>query len=384
MAASASRVLAMLELLQANRHMTGPALAQRLAVDERTVRRYAGTLADLGIPVTTERGRYGGYRLMPGFKLPPLMLTDDEAVAVMLGLVAADHLGLTAEAPATAAAAAKITRVLPPVLADRLGALRDSLGFTMRSGTAVRAGAAERDTAGPGGGDPSGLQPTYDTRTATDTLLTLGAATRARHRLTITYRARDGSTTARDLDPYGLVFHKGRWYVVGHDHRSDEVRSFRVDRIVTVETTEATFAPPHGFDAVAHLNTQLAGLPWMWEVEVLIETDAAQVRRYIPESMATLGETEAGVLLRCRAEDLTGMARILAGLGAPFTIIRPDELRKTLAEHATRLTTYAARLREEAGPRPTGEQISSGGPRGARSARPAAAVPPAPPSESRR
>jgi predicted DNA-binding transcriptional regulator YafY len=364
MAPSASRVLAMLELLQANRHMTGPALAERLAVDERTVRRYAGTLADLGIPVTTERGRYGGYRLMPGFKLPPLMLTDDEAVAVVLGLVAADHLGLTAEAPATAAAEAKIARVLPPVLADRLGALRDSLGFTMRrptrnpesdvsvirSGTPGRAGAAERDTPEPGGGDRSGFRLSYDTRTATDTLLTLGAATRARQRLTITYRARAGSTTTRDLDPYGLVFHKGRWYAVGHDHRSDEVRSFRVDRIVTVETTEATFEPPHGFDAVAHLNTQLAGLPWMWEVEVLIETDAVQVRRYIPESMATLSEAEVGVLLRCRAQDLTGMARMLAGLGAPFTIIRPDELRKTLAEHAARLTAYAARPHNKTGP----------------------------------
>src|SRR3712207_7972787 len=94
MASSTSRVLAMLELLQAHRRMTVGALADRLAVDERTVRRYAGTLADLGIPVTAERGRYGGYRLSPGFKLPPLMLTDDEAVAGVLGLMAADRLGL--------------------------------------------------------------------------------------------------------------------------------------------------------------------------------------------------------------------------------------------------------------------------------------------------
>ena len=86
----------MLELLQAHRRLTGGELADRLAVDERTVRRYAGTLADLGIPVTADRGRYGGYRLLPGFKLPPLMLTDDEAVAVVLGLVAADRLGLAA------------------------------------------------------------------------------------------------------------------------------------------------------------------------------------------------------------------------------------------------------------------------------------------------
>jgi predicted DNA-binding transcriptional regulator YafY len=330
MAHPASRVLAMLELLQAHRRMTGPALAARLAVDERTVRRYAGTLADLGIPVTTERGRYGGYRLLPGFKLPPLMLTDDEAVAVVLGLIAADRLGLTAEAPATAAAAAKIARVLPPVLADRLAALRDSLGFTMRP--------ARRDQPRE---VPVGTAPATDG--TTDTLLTLGTATRSHQRVTLTYRTREGSMSRRDFDPYGLVFHKGQWYVVGQDHRSDEVRSFRVDRIVAVAPTDATFEPPAGFDAVGHLNRQWAGLPWTWAVEVLIEADVVQVRRQIPESVAEVTEAPGGVLLRCRAHNLVGMAQMLAGLGWPFTVVRPDELRQALAEHAGRLAQYAAR-----------------------------------------
>ena len=96
----------MLELLQANRQMTVGRLADRLGVDERTVRRYADTLTELGIPVTAERGRYGGYRLSPGYKLPPLMLTDDEAVAVVLGLIAAGQIGLTTATPAAAAASA--------------------------------------------------------------------------------------------------------------------------------------------------------------------------------------------------------------------------------------------------------------------------------------
>jgi predicted DNA-binding transcriptional regulator YafY len=206
MAHPASRVLAMLELLQANRRMTVGRLADRLGVDERTVRRYGDTLTDLGIPVTAERGRYGGYRLAPGYKLPPLMLTDDEAVAVVLGLIAAGQMGLTTEAPAAAAAEAKISRVLPAPLADRLAALRQSLGFTMR--------AAGHDTPG------------------SDILLVLGSATRSHQRVTITYRTGADEVGDRDLDPYGLVFHSGRWYAVGPrpPQRRDPVVPGRPDR----------------------------------------------------------------------------------------------------------------------------------------------------------
>ena len=394
----ASRVLAMLELLQAHRRMTGGDLAARLAVDERTVRRYAGTLAELGIPVTSERGRYGGYRLLPGFKLPPLMLTDDEAVAVMLGLIAADRIGLAADAPASTAAEAKITRVLPAALAERLAALRASLGLTIR-------GPAPREPDAPGG---AGAPEAAAGSTIADLLLTLGSATRGSLRLDLTYRAGrrpavsaepgpdgpggdgplgdgprgdgllgDGSrgdgpcaerpggdapgggpggatagpagggrrlpVTRRVVDPYGLVFHVGRWYLVAHDHRSDEVRSFRLDRIVAVRPTGAVFEAPPNFDAVAHVTRQWAGLPWKWEVEVLIDADVAQVRRRIPPALADVTETARGVRLSCRAQSLPGMAQMLAGLGWPFTVVRPDELRAALVEHAAQLVRCAGR-----------------------------------------
>ena len=162
MSRPASRVLAMLELLQAHHRLTGAELAVRLGVDERTVRRYAGTLADLGIPVTAARGRYGGYRLSPGYKLPPLMLTDDEAVAVVLGLVAAERLGLGTEAPATAAALSKITRVLPAALVDRLSAVQQTLGFTLgRRDAAARPATAVLLSLGGSGSTsaPSGAMP---------------------------------------------------------------------------------------------------------------------------------------------------------------------------------------------------------------------------------
>jgi len=308
----ASRVLTMLELLQAHRRMTGRELAERLGVDERTVRRYAATLDELGIPVTAERGRYGGYRLMPGFKLPPLMLTDEEAVAVMLGLVAAGRLGLTTGAPAAASAEAKISRVLPAALAERLAALRQSLGLTLR---------APRDPA---------------TDPATDLLLTLGAATSAGQGITLTYK-----TERRRVDPYGLVFHSGRWYLVAYDHRREDIRSFRLDRIAAAEPTGESFEAPPDFDAVAHVTRQWAGLPWRWEVEVLLQADVAEVRRRVPPAVAQVNEDPRGVLLSCRAESLPGMAHMLAGLGWPFTVLRPAELRTAVADHAVRLAEYA-------------------------------------------
>lgn len=314
----ASRVLGMLELLQTHHHLTGADLGARLGVDERTVRRYATTLADLGIPVVAARGRYGGYRLSPGYKLPPLMLTDDEAAAVVLGLIAAEHLGLTTEAPATGSALAKIRRVLPKNLAERLAGVQESLGFTIdRSATAARP--------------------------ATTTLLTLGAAARATRRVSITYRSWRGAVSLREVDPYGLVFHAGRWYVTGFDHKRGEIRTFRLDRIAAVDTGEATFVVPDGFDAVGHVTRSLAGVPYTWEVEVLFETDLAQVRRRVPASVAEITETGDGVLMKTRAQSLPGMAQMLAGLGWPFRIVGPPELREAVREHAERLTEHAAR-----------------------------------------
>src|SRR5213592_4831337 len=118
-----ARVLAVLELLQAHGRMTGPELARRLEVEVRTIRNYIETLQDLGIPVEAERGRYGAYRLRPGFKLPPMMFTDDEAIALTLGLLLSRRLGITSETPAAEGALAKIERVLPPAVRDQVSAV---------------------------------------------------------------------------------------------------------------------------------------------------------------------------------------------------------------------------------------------------------------------
>jgi predicted DNA-binding transcriptional regulator YafY len=309
-------VLALLELLQTHHVLGGRELARRLGVDERTVRRYATTLADLGVPVTAQRGRYGGYRLLPGYKLPPLMLTEDEAVAVVLGLLAAQRLGLATSAPATPAALAKLQRVLPAALADRLAAVTDTLGFTLRA--------------------REGTAPTADT------LLAVGAAVRDARPVRLAYRSWRGEPSTRRVDPYGVVFHAGRWYLTGHDHRSGEPRTFRLDRIASVSPVAGTFQPPDGFDPVAAVVRALANVPYAWDVEVLLETDLEQARRRLPATVAELTGSPAGVLMRTRAESLPGMARLLAGLDWPFTVLRPDELRAALAEHAARLAAYAA------------------------------------------
>src|SRR5262245_25315554 len=128
-----TRLLTVLELLQARPYLSGAELARRLEVDGRTVRRYVMMLQDMGIPVEATHGRHGGYRLRPGFKLPPLMFTEEEALAVTLGLLGARQMGLAATAPATEGALAKIERVLPLAVGERISGLQETIGFTQRA-----------------------------------------------------------------------------------------------------------------------------------------------------------------------------------------------------------------------------------------------------------
>lgn len=312
-----SRVLALLELLQDRPGLTGAELAARLDVDERTVRRYTARLAELGIPVQADRGRYGGYRLRPGYRLPPLMLNPDEAASVVLGLLAGRSSGLSVGEGATETALAKIQRVLPPPLRDRVAAVEQTLGLT-----AVPA-------AGPG--------------PAAAALFTLAEAARRRRRVRLSYRDREDRPSEREFDPYGLVFHSGRWYTTGLDHRSGEPRTFRLDRITRVEQGEAGFEPPEDFDPVQRVVESLAGAPWRHRVEVELETTLAEARRRLPPAVGTLTELAGGrVLLRARAQNLDGVAVLLAGLGRPFTVREPAALRAEVRALAARLAAWGA------------------------------------------
>jgi predicted DNA-binding transcriptional regulator YafY len=305
----------LLEILQGGGGHTVGDLAGQLGVDERTVRRYASHLADLGIPVDARRGRYGGYRLAPGYKLPPLMLTDDEAVAVVLGLIAGRRVGLvTAEGAAAESATAKVRRVLPAVLARRIDSLLSTVDFT----------APAREPAPPGA----------------DVLLALAEAARRRQPMIIDYTSWAGRSGERRLDPYGLVFHAGRWYVTGQDHARRAVRTFRLDRIASAHAIEGSFEVPTGFDPTGQVLAGLAAVPYAHDVSVLLRTTLTEARRQIPRSVGTVTDVPEGVRLTARVERLAGAAQWLASLGWEFTIERPEELKAEVRALADRLLDY--------------------------------------------
>ena len=298
-----TRVLTVLELLQSHQRLSGAEIAARLEIDRRTVRRYITMLQDLGIPIEAEHGRFGGYRLRPGFKLPPLMFTEDEALALTLGLLAVRQFGLAAAAPAIEGALAKVDRVLPAALRERVRAVQETLVFT----------------------PPTAAQPPDSA-----TVLILSQATQHARRVWLRYSSYQGDESERAVDPYGLVCQAGRWYVVGWCHLRGDVRVFRVDRVRRAELREETFPRPPDFDCVEHVLRALASVPYTWSVEVLLETTLEEARRRVPPVLATLEQAADGVVLRARVESLDWLARFLLGLECQFIVREPPDMRAAL------------------------------------------------------
>lgn len=312
-----ARLLELLELLQTQTVTTGTEIADRLGVDRRTVRRYISALHELGIPIEGQRGVGGGYRIRPGYRLPPLMLDDDEAVVVALGVVAAGHIGLAGSSESVEGALAKIHRVLPDGLRRRVEALESTLDFT---------------TSAPTGAPVTG-----------EMVLLLADAIRRRLRLRVGYRSFAGEVTRRELSPHGLVVHSGRWYLAAYDHGREDLRTFRVDRMRrAVAAKQPAVAPPEGFDAVAYISRSLARTPWRHEVEVLLDLSLDEATRRLPATLAELVEADGGTLLRMRVGSLDWMARILAGLDCTFVIREPEELRASVRTVADRLVSSIA------------------------------------------
>lgn len=305
-----TRVLALLELLQTHRSLGGAEIAERLGVDRRTVRRYIARLEELGIPITTERGPLGGYGLIAGFKLPPMMFTEDEALALSVGLLAARALGLDEASPGVTSAQAKLERVAPEALQRRIRAADETIALGLPRGVKVGVAAA---------------------------LSTLSAAAQGRRRVFLRYRSVKGVESEREFDPYGLAYQRGCWYTVGYCHLRGGQRSFRIDRIALARPLDATFVRPEKFDALAHLEEGVATLPRAHAIEVLLRGDLPKVRRAVFAALGILEPVEGGVLLSSQADDLHWFARELCRLPFSFEIRFPDALRDAVRENAERL-----------------------------------------------
>jgi predicted DNA-binding transcriptional regulator YafY len=311
-----TRLLSMLELLQARGKMGGPELARRLEVGERTVRRYVAMLQEMGVPVEAERGRYGAYALRPGFRLPPMMFTDEEALALALGLLSARRLGLSGVAPAVEGAQAKLERVMPEELRERVRTFEE----VVIPATTPEHLPAER------------------------IVVTMSDAVRERKQVWIRYRSDSCEETERAIDPYAVVQGDAFWYTFGYCHLRQARRLFRLDRVVSVEVLDLAFELPSGFDTPEGVLEALAGMREdSWFVEVLLETTIGEARGQLPKMGVSLQETPEGVVMRSSTSDLAWMSRVLAGLSFPFVVRRPSELCGALQRLAAEIVARAGR-----------------------------------------
>ena len=307
MANSTTRLLAVLELLQTHGRMSGAELARRIEVDARTLRRYIAALEEWGIPITSERGRYGAYMLVAGFKLPPMMFNEDEALALSVGLLAARSLGLADGASAVASAQAKLERVMPAQLKHRVRAVDETVTLDLTRGA-------------PPGADRA--------------LAVLSAAAQQQRRVHMRYRSSKGEDSERDFDPYGLLYRAGCWYVGGHCHLRKGLRSFRLDRMEEVEMLEVPFARPADFDAGAHLDFSIATLPRATPVQVLLRTDLKTAMLELGEHIGLFEPHAEGVLFKTSTDGVDWMARQLARVSFGFEVREPTRLREALRAHA--------------------------------------------------
>ncbi len=306
------RVLTVLEILQARENVSGAELAQRLEVNPRTVQRYIARLQDLCIPVESTRGVGGAYRLKPGFRLPPMMFTDEEAFALTLGLRALRHLGLAAFAPAAEGAAAKLGRVLPD-------SVRDS-AKTVEEVVAVEPGP-------------------WVISTSAESLIGVCTAIRTRRRVAFHYESHVRISSQRELEPYGVVHMDGRWYMVGRCCLREAIRTFRLDRISELEVMSQTFDRPAGFDAKAYLQRSMPFVQEGFSIEVWIDLPIEKAQLQFALHRVLVEEGNGGAVLKCARENLEPFAAMLLSLGCSIVVRKPPEL----MEASQRLSIRAAR-----------------------------------------
>lgn len=311
-----TRLLTILEMLQARGRMSGPELAARLEISPRSVRRYILMLQDMGIPIEGERGRYGQYRLRSSYRVPPLMFSDDEALALTAGLLLLRRTGGLVEAATAEGAFAKLDRVLPESVREQVGALEAALVLE----------------------PPRVLEP--EPGPILDKIALLSRGVKERRRVWLAYGTQ--RRTEREFDPYAVVQRGNLWNVVGYCHLRGDVRIFRVDRIRELSLRDQTFMPPEPFDALEYVNRAFATIPSSYSAEILLRTDLETARREAFPALVTLEEREGGILMSCTTDALGWLVRTLAGFSFDWTVLAPTELKDVLLEHAATLTRRAS------------------------------------------
>jgi predicted DNA-binding transcriptional regulator YafY len=313
MSGTAVRVLTVLELLQAHDRITGAKIAERLEIDPRSVRRYIKQLQAMGIPVESERGRYGAYRLERGYRLPPLMFREEEIIALTVGLLVIRSFQFPLDSASITGALAKIQRAVPQQFFEQVHVIQNIMHF-----------------------HPAPPTITVD-KTVVDTIARgVWKATSVQ----VQYRSAIGNDTDRLFDPYGIVVYRSYWYAVGYCHLRKALRVFRLDRISAVRATDSVFTPRPDFDALGHVTQRLSKPADGKQVEVLFKTSLEEAKRSLPPNVGEVEVVAEGVLFRCPALRLDGLAALLLSLDFPLHILQPDELKdevRRLAHKALRI-----------------------------------------------
>ena len=314
---TSSRLLELLALLQGRRDWTGHELADRLDVTRRTVRRDIERLRDLGYPVESVTGPAGGYRLRAGTAMPPLLLDDDEAIALAVGLRTAARASVTGIEETSVRALVKLEQVLPSHLRRRVSALGSAM------------------IAPPTGG------PTVDPQHLT----VIAAACRDFERIRFAYKRRDGTDSRREAEPYSLVNLGRRWYLVAWDLGREDWRTFRIDRLTRPASTGVRFTQRKlpARDAAAYVERSIASRPHRFDASVTLAVSADEIKRRFGGWWG--GEVEPvddhSCIFRTGDDDLDWLATRIAMLGVDFVVHEPPELIEHVRALAARLQRAA-------------------------------------------
>jgi predicted DNA-binding transcriptional regulator YafY len=309
-----ARALQTLEILQFQPGTTADQIAERLGVTSRAARRYIAILREAGVAVESVRGRYGGYRLGRGMRLPPVTFNRDEALGLVMAVLEG-HPGATGAEDLAGSALAKVIRALPENVGRQAAALRE-----------YAAAAPDRRAVHP---DPA----------VTSALV---VAVASAHSVRLRYRGASGSEWHAEVDPWAVVVRYGRWYLLCHSHHAGAVRSYRIDRVRSVEHTDRSFIPPEGLDPVAALADNL-GTGWDFPVRVVFTAPLAEVAPWIGAPMGRLEPHPSGCVLVGSTNNPAAYAQErLAAVPFAFRVEGGDELRAAVAALASRCAAAVA------------------------------------------